>query len=350
MDHRVLLLAVMLVVAGCSGTVQETQTQTTTSETATETTAEPTTTTEAPPDNPWQQETVTVAIDNQANQSRDVTPLVEETLEYWNTDGALFGTYSINFELESDSTSDADLVVEYVENISTCGTEHDEKSVGCAPVIDSEDSVDSQETLRIEAGYTDNSTVETMKHEFGHVIGIQHGEPPRPLMAAEGPAYELPKPNATERPNPWRNDTVRVYVNSSDLDDNYEQDRLEDDLDHVFTYVNNGAEGTVAENVSVAEVSDRDSADIVVGFPSEYECRGEVSDSGSCGTVYGNDTDGDGALEYYSEGEIDVSTHRETNAWHIGYWLLYALGVEEGEYPPPFVDADYDVRAGDWWE
>ena len=36
--------------------------------------------------------------------------------------------------------------------------------------------------------------------------------------------------------------------------------------------------------------------------------------------------------------------------WHVGYWLAYAFGAEaDADKPPPFRDASYRERRGEWW-
>lgn len=355
---RAISLAVLLVLAGCSGVVQERDSTATpsattgTSATAEEATDRTTTGTTATLENPWRADEIVVATANRAsNQSRNIDPLVNETLDYWNEHAGQYGDYDVRFISRPNTQSEADVVVTLVDEITDCGIETDvEEVVGCAPRLTADSLAGPQETVEIEAGYTNESTVETMHHEFGHVLGLRHGVEPLTVMSESSQAEPWPQPDARNRVHPWRNDTVGVYVNSSGLESGYEQSKVLNNLEHVFEYVNTGAESTVAENVTVVETSNREDAEIVVQFPPEFECQGEVVESGSCGSVYGMDVDGDQALEYYTEAEISVSVHRETNAWHVGKWLLHALGVEESELPAVFRSADYGVRSGNWWE
>lgn len=342
---RALLLVVLVLLAGCGGSVQKPETTT-----AEPITTAPETTREAPPDNPWQQDTVTVAVENRANESRDVTPLVRQTIGYWNGDGAIWADYSVTFELQPEDRENADLVVTFVENVTDCGIETHDRSIGCAPLLDEGTRAGSQETMEIEAGYTNESTVETMKHEFGHVLGIGHGEQPMPTMAEKGNAELLPQPDATVRAVPWEDSNLTVFVDSSNLT-SYKATTFRKDLPHALEYFSSGADGSVPENVSVVEVNDRERADVLVTFPNEVECGGERNRSISCRTLWGDDTDSDDALEYYTGGTIEIaSIHTHTMVWHLGYWLASLLGLERSELPSVFVDADYDERSSNWWE
>ena len=189
-----------------------------------------------------------------------------------------------------------------------------------------------------------------MKHEFGHVLGIQHGEPPRPLMEEEGDAALLSQTDARNRSVPWKNSTLTVFVDTSNLN-SFESATFRDDLPHVLEYFSTGADGSVPENVSVVEVKDRERADVVVTFPDEVECAGETQKAVSCGSYRGKNTDSDSALEYYTGAKIEIaSIHTHTMVWHMGRWLATFVGLEGSELPSVFIDANYDERSSDWWE
>lgn len=74
-----------------------------------------------------------------------------------------------------------------------------------------------------------------MKHEFGHVLGIEHGEEPMPLMNESGAATYLSKPNATNRSLAWENSTLSVYV---DLGNVSSQDKtaIQNQIGHALSY------------------------------------------------------------------------------------------------------------------
>ena len=345
---RVLGLVLLIVLAGCGGAVQETEPTATTDTTTT--TVESTTTL---PDNPWRAETVTVAIENNANASRNLAPLVNQTLEYWNDRANYYGDYSVRFVSQPHATAEADIVVSFVDRIGDCGFELDvENLTGCATILETGTVAASQETVEIKAGYVNESTVSTMKHEFGHILGIDHGEEPMPVMAETSDTTLWPKPNATARPDAWKNETVSLYVAYSDISQNYKRVTVRSELQHVVEYVNSGADGSLAANSTLVMTESRADADIVVTFPESVECGGENASTVSCGRLTGGvQLDSDSRWEYYSGAEIGVSRiHTETVSWHVGVWLLYSFGLTEGELPAVFRNAGYNRRAGQWWE
>lgn len=371
---RAVLLALLVVLAGCSGVVQETEPTTTETVTAgsdtvaettasateagtttvTATTAEIPQTTESPrttesaPDNPWSEEEVTVAVVNRANRSRNVTPLVNRTLAYWNEHADEHGDYDVTFALSENDRS-ADVVVEYVVSIPECGVSDNETTVGCAPLLTAHSTASGEETVEVVAGYSNDSTVEILKHEFGHLLGIEHGEEPMPTMEALSRHTYLSQSDASERELPWRNATLTVAVDMENM--TYRQTAREQ-VRHALEYYEDGADGAVPENVSFVTVDDASEADIAVSSPTAVTCGQSRDTEASCGRTWGYDTDTDDALEYYSRAEITVAHQAEVDlvGWYVGYWLGYAFGLDEDELPEPFVDADYETASGEWWE
>ncbi|WP_435175722.1 matrixin family metalloprotease [Halorussus sp. AFM4] len=378
------LAAVLVALAGCSGMVQE-RPETTTAEPTTtsppaptastpaaeirttsgaETTARtttgaaPTGATAAPPpsttvttptaDNPWGKATVTVTVDNEANASRNVTPLVRRTLAYWNRNASRYGDYAVRFMLTK--STNADIRLEYVDQIAECGHERDDRTVGCAPVLESGTTAGASETVRIVAGYSNESTLQILRHEFGHVLGIEHGEEPMPTMRALGRYRHLARPNTTERPVPWSDPTLSVHVDASNVS-SASRDDVKSQIGHALTYFETGADGRVPDNVTFVRTDNRSAADVRIAFPDDaFDCYGEEMDEGSCGTSWGYDTDVDAAFEYYSEWTVRVrGVDDEAVGWHVGYWLARALGLTDDELPSPFRDATYSERRSDWW-
>lgn len=359
---QILAVALLVILAGCGGSVQDTTTTTTSTTTATTATTPAstttrtttTTTTRTPtttpaPDNPWEADTVTVAVDDSLNQSRDISPLVNETLAYWNEHANTYGDYAVEFQYTTD-TLRADIVVELVTEIPECGPEQENKTVGCAPLLETGTTAAAQETVEVVAGYTDETTRQILKHEFGHVLGIEHDEEPMPTMRSWTDTTYLEKPNATERALPWENNTLSVYLST---ENRTYTSTVTEQVEHALSYYERGADGHVPENVSFVMTENESAADITVSFPTAVTCGDTRSTSGSCGWLWGYDTDTDDAFEYYYRAEIRVAhqTDAEAVGWHVGAWLADAFGLtSEEELPPPFVDPDYDTVYGEWWK
>jgi len=377
--HRLVVVALLVVLAGCStggpfhdtttATTQTTQAVTTgptpTAGTTTTATVTPTTTagttpstpttttatpTPTPPRaakiaNPWGSRTVTVGVVNRVND-RNVVPLVNRTLTYWNAHAAEFGAYDVHFVLRPNATS-PDVRVAFVATVTDCGNHTD--VLGCSPLVDHGPVTDRPLVVRIQAGYTDASTVDTMKHEFGHLLGIRHGEAPEPLMSPYATAARLRTPNATDRALPWTHSTLSVYVDYANVS---ESDRAtyRDQVGHALDYYQAGANGTVPANVSFVRTSNRSAADVVVSFPTTLPstCGGG---SGSCREFQGADPDEDGAPEWYTRFHVTVAgVDAGAVGWYVGYQLGYAFGAANAsELPPAFQHPSYETAHSDWW-
>lgn len=368
MKVRALLLALLVLLAGCGGSVQETQTTTpqttqaptaTQAETATATT-QPTETTEETtetptttprPENPWNKENVTVYVQYDVNTSRDITPLVNETLRYWNNHTDDYGAYSEIQFVSTPNQEFADIVVEVVPQIESCGIGGTDDTVGCASLLGQYDSPSYPEYVQIVAGYSNKSTTETLKHEFGHIMGVEHGEEPMPLMEARAKQTYLSQPDIQDRALPWRNSTLSVYVDIENVT-SHDRDDINEQVGHALSYYENGAEGSVPKNVTFTRTNNRSAADIRVMFPDgPIECGSSTMRKGSCMSYRAYNTDVDDAFEYYSRLTISIrGLEEDAVGWHVGSWLVDSFGLTGDEVPGPFVDADYDDRRSSWWK
>jgi len=371
---RSVAVVVLVLLAGCSSTLQETTTtgttqdattipDTTTSPAETETirttTATPNTTTattvpttdgEQAVENPWGKQTVTVAVRNEVNQSRTLDPLVDQTLAYWNDEGSEYANYNVTFVRATDGR-DPDIVVELVGQITECEDEDTDSTVGCAPLLDQQDVPEDPARVEVVAGYSNESTETILRHEFGHVLGIEHGEEPMPTMKAISSFRYLSQPDLADRAVPWQNSTLAVHVDVSTLPGHDREDAREQ-VRHALEYYESGADGAVPSNVSFQRTSNRSAADVRISFPDDaFDCGDERLREGSCGYSWVYDTDTDDAPEYFADYEIRVrGLDTDAIGWHVGYWLSDAMGLGEDGRPAPFVDADYDDRRDEWWE
>jgi hypothetical protein len=308
---------------------------------STETTATPTA---APPGtNPWGDEPVVVAVENTADPERNVTGIVREATEFWEANGERYAGYPVDYRVVPDAEN-PDLRIEFTETVPECGNVTD--AVGCAPLVTDARQIDRPETVWIQSGLSDESSVLVVEHELGHTLGLTHADAPADVMAARSVLYTQSKPNATERDFPWADGEFTVYVDSANASD---PSGASEQVGHALDYYAEGAPG-MPDNLTFQRVDDPDEADVVVDFSDTSPC-GPDDEAGSCVGTRGTDPDGDGAIEQYERTRITlVQLDTEAVGWHVGYWLAYALGTEaDADKPDPFRDASYEERRSEWW-
>lgn len=292
--------------------------------------------------NPWNTDEVVVAIDGPPGRTDEYRGAVADAIEFWNRNDVRFGKYSANFVLDPDAR-DPDVVVEFTETV-VCDSETG--WLGCAPILNASSRPDRPTTVQIDLAHGNASIERTVKHEFGHLLGIRHGDAPMPLMGPQRTVQRVPETNVSDRDNPWQTDEISVYVDYGDLgDERAAETRIQ--IQRALDYYNDGADGTVPEDVSFVETASREEADVVVLFYDDPWCR---DGPGSCGDIRGLDTDGDGAVEYHTRSWIALSDVRtRAIGWHVGYWLGASMGADsQSELAPPFHSGAN--RTGDWWE
>jgi len=249
----------------------------------------------------------------------------------------------VNFVANANST-DPDVRVAIVEDVQQCGGEQSETFVGCAPIYEDGEVESFESFVRIEGGYTPNSTVQTMKHEFGHLLGLNHGDEPMPLMDEEHAKTQVSSPNATERAYPWESEELSVAVTGSPTQQQRQQ------IDSALGYFEDGADGLLEERQPSFSMTENVSgADIVIEASTNGWACGEEYEGGSCGDLYGYDEDVDDALETHNQLNITLAgTNSDTTAWHTGYWLAYGFGARGDDIPDP-LDGEADDRNGRWY-
>ena len=140
-------------------------------------------------------DTVTVGITYITGGDRNITPLVQEAIDYWMKHDDQYGDYTTDWVVKPDADN-PDVVILFVDTIVKCGFgPNQDYYIGCTNLLSTDRSANTPVQVEIAAGYNDESTINTIKHEFGHLYGLEHGEEPMPLMSATGDAVPL---NETE--------------------------------------------------------------------------------------------------------------------------------------------------------
>ena len=284
-------------------------------------------------DNPWGSRTVVVnATDGQGGVPA-IRPLVERTLRYWERNDGRYTDYSVNFTYRPAAPTAA-VTIRYVENTSQCGRHVLGRPLGCAPQLDTATDPPRPVVVTVRADQPDTATLLTLKHEFGHVLGIDHGEAPMPLMA---------RSNLHAKAAPWDRQAIGVAVVEAEGGDPPAGDMRQ--VEHALSYYGAGADGfTSPDSVGFRGVGQQSTANVVVvlapGTPRNrdpYSTMRTVNGSVG-GTVYRRAT-----ITLYG---VD----RAAIGWHVGYWLGYLLGASDRTaLPPAFREDGFDHRRSRWW-
>ena len=327
-----LALALLLVSAGCTGPRAPAQL-------GSEAAAASDSTVSAPEEaiadrpNPWGEPTLTVAVEAAGSDAHYV-PLVREAAAFWSGNTEPYAGYAVDLRVDPNAT-DPDIVIRFVDTIDGCaGAKH---PVGCAPVVRSE--ARRPAGVEIKTGLDDDSTLRVLKHEFGHTLGLTHGDAPVDVMESRLSVATVPKPNATDRTFPWENRTLDVYV-ATGADDG---PAATAEVDRALRYVEASPD---LPAVTFRRVDSEAAANVVIRLDGATD-----SDDCSCFRIRGPDPDRDGAPEQYRRLDISLrGVPTDQVAWRVGNWLSYGLGAEDrAERPAPFRENTPGARrAADW--
>lgn len=285
-------------------------------------------------DNPWGRRTVVVNATNGRGGVPSIRPVVERTLRYWARNDGRFAAYSVNFSYRPRAER-AGVTIRYTENVSRCGPDVLGRPLGCAPRLAGDVTPSRPVVVTVRADRPPAETELTLRHEFGHVLGIDHGDPPMPLMA---------RSNLHAKAAPWDRREIAVTVVAGDGDDGVAP-VYRRQVDHALAYYAEGAEGFVSpEAVGFQWVDRRAKANVVVVLEEDVPRNDEPYST--MRTV---------------NGSVDGTVYRRTTitlygvdgpaaGWHVGYWLGHALGApDRSALPPAFRRGDADHRRSRWW-
>ncbi|MGM0592506.1 MAG: matrixin family metalloprotease, partial [Halobacteriota archaeon] len=165
---------------------------------------------------PWGDDPIVVAVNGSTAPDQEFVPLVREATAYWNENASRYTGYEVDFVVRPDAT-EPDVVVTFVPEVPECNGMAE--AAGCAPLVTSARGIERPEPVWVKTGLSDESTALVLTHEFGHVLGLSHDDPPTSVMGASSVLYTEPQPNATDRTFPWRDGEFTVFVEYSAADD-----------------------------------------------------------------------------------------------------------------------------------
>ena len=329
----IITVSLMLVIAGCGGSADQ-------PDTVGPENAEPESgglLGDPPPQNPWEADNITVQIVEQPGQ-RDYVPLVKSAIDYWNANMSSVG-WEGQFVYDS-GTQDPDIPIRIVDDVGRCGESYSDDSIGCAPIYNQTgQAVADDDPVEIQSMLDDSSTIDVAVHEFGHTLGLTHEDVANwSIMNATTAVAEVQQPNATERSNPFTDDTIEVYYNDTA---NRLNDYIIGEFDDVWSYYNEGESEIVPSNVTFQRTENESAADIEIRLVEEL-------DNGVSTVQWrGYDPDADGAFETYATATviIDEEVNQDSMAWHTGSWTTYLFSSqEEGALPEELTSRDADTR------
>ncbi|NHN58952.1 MULTISPECIES: matrixin family metalloprotease [Halorussus] len=126
---------------------------------------------------------VVIAVENAAT-NRSIAPAVREAAEYWARHSRRYTGFRFEYRVESDA-ADPTYRVRVVDSIDSCG--RNGTYLACTGVVGPREPV-TNHSIRVVDGMARESLVYALVHEFGHALGLRHGDRPRGVMNA---TYEV---------------------------------------------------------------------------------------------------------------------------------------------------------------